>query len=82
MKWYVVFTYCLDFIFFLDIIVNFFSAYQNEVFKMIDDRKVIACTYLKGWFVIDLIAIVPFDLIMNAMSAVPDDLESKLLMAK
>ena len=63
-QWYVIFTYCLDFVFLIDIFVNFFSAYQNDVFKMIDDRKVIAVNYIKGWFLIDLIAILPFDLIM------------------
>jgi hypothetical protein len=35
---------------------------------MIDDRKVIALNYLKGWFIIDLVAILPFDLIMKAFT--------------
>ena len=31
---------------------------------MIQDRKTIAKTYLKSWFFIDLVATLPFDLIM------------------
>lgn len=32
--------------------------------QIVDDRKVIAKNYLSGWFFIDLIAILPFNLIL------------------
>ena len=32
---------------------------------LIDDRAVITKTYLTGWFLVDLIAIIPIDLIFN-----------------
>jgi hypothetical protein len=32
---------------------------------LVDDRKIIAITYLKGWFTIDLIACIPFNLLMG-----------------
>ena len=57
------FAYTIDFLFLLDIFVNFFSAIQDSKFELHDDRCVIAKEYLKGWFIIDLLAIIPFDLI-------------------
>ena len=32
---------------------------------MIEDRATICCEYLKGWFVIDVLSILPIDLIFN-----------------
>lgn len=53
----------IDAIFLVDIIVNFLSAYQDEDLVMIDDKKIIAKSYLSGWFLLDSIAIFPFDLV-------------------
>lgn len=50
--------------FFIDIILNFFSAYY-EKFVLIDKRTKIACKYLKSWFLIDLVCIIPFNLIFE-----------------
>jgi hypothetical protein len=74
-KWYVMFNYVIDILFAVDILVNFNSAIVDEEFKIIDDRSVVACTYLKGWFLIDLISIVPFELLTNILieSEVTDD---------
>lgn len=56
----------VDIIFFIDILVNFNSSYfvilDAECNILITDRKQIAKTYLKGWFWIDLISSVPFEL--------------------
>ena len=35
---------------------------------MILDRKVIAVTYLKGWFVLDFVSTVPWSRIVDALS--------------
>ena len=32
---------------------------------IIDDRKAIFCNYFKGWFFIDILAIIPFDIILE-----------------
>jgi len=61
-------NYSIDFLFFIDILVNFNSAFLDPAFVMVDDRKKIAAQYLKNWFFIDLIAIIPFDLIMSAIA--------------
>ena len=58
--------YVIDFLFFIDILVIFNSAFYNDDSEIIDDRKEIARSYAKGWFVVDVLAIVPFDAIINA----------------
>lgn len=56
----------IDFLFFIDIILIFNTAFYNEEMDLIDDRKKIFKSYIKGWFLIDFLAIVPFDVILNA----------------
>jgi hypothetical protein len=58
--------YIIDLLFGIDIIVIFNTAYYNDDNEIIDCRKQIACSYLKGWFIIDLLAIIPFDQVINA----------------
>ena len=48
-----------DSFFIIDMLFNFNTAFLNEDFVLIDERKEICKKYLKGWFVIDLLAIVP-----------------------
>ena len=54
----------MDILFAIDIVINFFAAIQDENFRVIDARKEIAWLYLKGWFIIDALAIFPFELIL------------------
>ena len=49
----------------LDILVNFNSAYEDKDLTLHTSRKQIADNYLRTWFFIDLIATVPFNLIMD-----------------
>lgn len=49
----------------LDIFINFNTVITDEQMKIIDDRKVIAQHYLKSWFLIDVLAIIPFDLLIS-----------------
>lgn len=57
-------NYCIDGFFFIDIIVNFNSAFTNESYEIVDDRKKIAKSYLTSWFLVDFLSIVPFELIL------------------
>jgi hypothetical protein len=41
--------------------VIFNTAFYNDDSEIIDDRKEIASSYARGWFSIDLLAIIPFD---------------------
>lgn len=62
-KWMNVTNNAIDILFFFDMLVIFNSAfYDDEAFKMKDNRNEIAIAYLKGWFLIDLVSILPFDL--------------------
>lgn len=55
-------TTIIDISFFLDIVITFFAGYLNEsTMKMVCDKKVIAKRYLKFWFWMDLLSIIPFD---------------------
>jgi len=50
-------------------LVIFNSAYLNDEFVVIDDRKEISKTYLKGWFTVDVVSSVPFGLINSGSSS-------------
>jgi len=47
-------------IFAVDIVVNFFSSYFDKEDNLIYDKKTIALNYMKGWFLIDVVSILPF----------------------
>ena len=57
----------LDLFFFADMLVIFNSAFYDDYLKIIDDRGMIAKRYLVGWFSIDLLSIIPFDIIFSAL---------------
>jgi Ion transport protein len=54
-----------DGIFGIDLILNFFYAYYDSQDEVVDSRKKIAMSYLKGWFVIDFFTIIPIGQMMN-----------------
>ena len=62
---WVVFNWFTDIMFLIDIFVIFNSAYHDSEFKIVEDRKQISENYLKGWFAIDVLAIIPFELLMS-----------------
>jgi hypothetical protein len=55
-----------DFFFFLEICLTFCTAYDDNG-KLIYDRRQVAMRYLKSWFIIDLIATIPFDMFVDAI---------------
>ena len=52
-------------LFFIDVIIIFNTVFYNEDFEKIDTRKSIALEYIKGWFIIDFICCIPFDVIVE-----------------
>lgn len=56
-----IFNWIIDIFFLIDIIFNFNTAFTNDDFIVIDDRKIISIEYLKSWFWIDLLSILPFE---------------------
>ena len=52
-----------DLIFLLDIVINFHTSLVGPGGEVITDPKVIRMSYIKGWFVVDLVSCLPYDLI-------------------
>eukprot|EP01029_Cantina_marsupialis_P008279 TRINITY_DN1966_c1_g2_i3.p1 TRINITY_DN1966_c1_g2~~TRINITY_DN1966_c1_g2_i3.p1 ORF type:complete len:1326 (+),score=370.72 TRINITY_DN1966_c1_g2_i3:205-4182(+) len=50
----------LEGIFIFDVIVNFFTAYQEIDRNLVFKKRQIALRYLKTWFVVDLLSSIPF----------------------
>lgn len=49
----------VDSLFFIDIVMNFITAFEDERGIVIVDKKKIAQAYLKGWFLIDFVSTIP-----------------------
>ena len=62
---WLVFDSFLTAVFALDMIVNFFAPVMVDG-HLVTDRKTIASRYLKGWFVLDVIATVPWELFFGS----------------
>ena len=60
-----VINWVVDILFLIDIFVIFNSALIDEDLKILEDRLAIAKAYMSGFFIIDVIAIIPFDLLVN-----------------
>jgi potassium channel len=56
----------VDFLFVVDIILNFFMAYFDEADHLISDKRTIAKRYLRSWFLIDAFAVIPFNLMVTS----------------
>ena len=55
--------FCIDFLFFVDLVVNFLSIRVNRDGSHQADPKAIAVAYLKSWFIVDFISCLPFSLL-------------------
>ena len=53
----------VDFLFMCDIVLTFFATYIDSNGKLITNAKQMRMTYLKGWFIWDFIAAMPYSLI-------------------
>lgn len=53
--------FVIDILFLIDIIVIFNTAFYDDDVEVIDNRKAIAVAYIQGWFMVDVLAIIPFD---------------------
>ena len=52
-----------DGFFMIDIIFNFLTVLDDD-YNEIDDMKIIARNYFFGWFLIDLVATFPIELVL------------------
>ena len=49
----------------IDMILSFFTAYTDNEENLVKQKRKIVMKYLKGWFIIDLISVIPFPLFLN-----------------
>lgn len=48
---------------FSDIVLNFRTTFVSKKGEVVSDSKAIALNYIRTWFVVDLLAALPFDLL-------------------
>ena len=51
----------MDVYFFADIYLNFLFVFEDESFQLVTSRPKIAKKYLRSWFLIDILAVIPLD---------------------
>jgi len=54
----------VDIMFIVDILINFRTTYVNKKDEVVSHPGKIAVHYFKGWFLIDVVAAIPFDLLL------------------
>lgn len=54
----------VDIMFIIDILINFRTTYVNKNDEVVSHSGKIAVHYFKGWFLIDVVAAIPFDLLL------------------
>ena len=54
----------IDSVFLVDLILNFFTPFTDK-YDIATKHKTIAIHYLKGWFLLDLISLIPFEEIVT-----------------
>uniref|UniRef100_A0A674MRV4 Potassium voltage-gated channel subfamily H member 7 n=1 Tax=Takifugu rubripes TaxID=31033 RepID=A0A674MRV4_TAKRU len=54
----------VDIMFIVDILINFRTTYVNANEEVVSHPGKIAIHYFKGWFLIDMVAAIPFDLLI------------------
>ena len=55
----------IDCLFVVDIVFNFFIAYYDQGYVLVDDWCSIAAKYLRTWFAIDLFSVIPVNLVFE-----------------
>lgn len=60
----VVIDLIVDIFFMIDILINFRTTYVNSNDEVVSHPGKIAVHYLRGWFIIDVVAAIPFDLLL------------------
>lgn len=68
--------FSVDITFIIDIAINFRTTYVNKNDEVVSAPSKIALNYFRGWFLIDLVAAIPFDLLIAGSSAETDEVRS------
>ena len=57
----IIFDMVIELFFIMDIVVHFRTSFVDMSGRIIYDQKKIAIHYLKGWFILDFLAALPFE---------------------
>ncbi|KTG04989.1 hypothetical protein cypCar_00006301 [Cyprinus carpio] len=70
----------VDIMFIVDILINFRTTYVNANEEVVSHPAKIAVHYFKGWFFIDMVAAIPFDLLIfeGGSEEIPNPLRQRL----
>ena len=60
-----IWDWIVDTVIVIDIILTVFTAYKDQDDKVIDSPCIIFKQYLKSWLLLDILAVFPFELVMN-----------------
>ncbi len=55
-----------DLVFAADIFLTFFSAYYNGIEELVSSRRDIACSYVRSWFWLDVVSVIPLSLFLKS----------------
>ncbi|KAG1661761.1 Potassium voltage-gated channel subfamily H member 7 [Nymphon striatum] len=69
----VVIDLLVDVMFIIDILINFRTTYVNGNDEVVSHPGKVAVHYLRGWFLIDLVAAIPFDLLLVGSNETTDE---------
>ena len=58
-------VFTVDVMFIIDILINFRTTFVNVNDEVVSHPAKIAVHYFRGWFLIDLMAAIPFDLVFG-----------------
>lgn len=70
--WWLIVDTLMDSLFCVDIGINFFTVYTNQFEDYVTDRRKIAYKYLKGWFIFDVISVLPINYFVSEGEGVND----------
>lgn len=57
----IIFDMVIELFFIMDIVVHFRTSFVDTSGRIIYDQRKIAIHYLKGWFILDFLAALPFE---------------------
>ena len=56
-------NYCVDILFIIDVILNFFVEYYSKKDKLVKNHKKVINNYLRGWFFPDFLSALPLNML-------------------
>ena len=62
---WITFDAFIDFWFFVELVINFTTAYYDDRGKLVSERVNIIKNYFKSWFLIDFVTLIPISYFLS-----------------